>query len=129
MRLVRTIGIVLCAVFSLVSCAALEKAVESPIMVDEGSVLFQYYDPSARTVQVAGDWTGNNWLEGDEGKGEVLIGLMHQKRGVWSLKVRLEPGRYKYRFYINERIWVLDPSNPRIVNDGMGGKANLLIVP
>jgi len=128
MLFMRVMVFTLAAVFTVYSCAALDRAVESPV-VDGGTVQFQYYDPSARTVQVGGDWPGNNWLAGDEGKGEVLIGLMHMEKGVWSLKIKLKPGRYRYRFYINEKTWVLDPSNPRIVDDGMGGKANLLIVP
>ena len=111
------------------SCISkLDKAVSSPVVRD-GRVVFRYFNPTARSVQVAGDWPGNNWAEGDEGSGEVLVGLMKYSKGYWTLEVDLAPGVYRYRFLVNEHEWVLDPANPRVVEDGMGGKANLLIVP
>lgn len=112
-----------------ISCSKyLDTAVESP-SVDDGTAIFRFRASSATRVQVAGDW--NNWGRGDAGTAEVLAGLMikNGKDGIWTLRVRLEPGRYRYRFLIDERFQVLDPSNPRIVNDAWGGKANLLIMP
>jgi 1,4-alpha-glucan branching enzyme len=121
------LGIVLCAF----SCGRyLEKSLGSP-RIDGDTVTFRIKVPSARTVQIAGDWSRNNWAHGDAEEGEVLVGLMAQtgKSGVWELAVRLGPGRYRYRFLVNETAWLLDPENPRVVDDGGGGKANLLIVP
>jgi 1,4-alpha-glucan branching enzyme len=112
------------------SCTGyLEEAVRSPVVEDD-SVIFRLKGPSARTVQLAGDWQGNNWGRGDAEEGEVLVGLMEKSAdsGIWEISVRLEPGRYRYRFIIDESRLVLDPNNPRIVDDGMGGKANLLIM-
>lgn len=115
------------AVLPLCSCAALDRAVESPV-IDGGTVVFRYYSPSARTVQVAGDW--NNWSAGDAGTGEVLVGLMEKgEKGVWSVPVDLPPGRHRYWFVVNETGRVLDPANPRITEDPWGGKASLCIVP
>ncbi len=115
----------------LPSCGKyLERSLDSA-RVDGDDVVFSVKAPSARTVQIAADWPGNNWARGDAEEGEVLVGLMEQtgEAGVWRIKVRLEPGRYRYRFLINEVEWLLDPQNPRVVDDGRGGKANLLIVP
>jgi len=121
--------IVLMVAMIFASCSAhLERAVRSPV-VDRGEVTFTFYDPAAKTVQVGGDWPGNNWTEGDEGRGEVLIGLMNRKNGMWSLTIHLPSGRYRYRFLVNESLWVLDPSNPRIVDDGLGSKANMFVIP
>ena len=114
----------------LVSCSRyIEPSVESGVIEDE-RVVFRLKSPSARTVQIAGDWPGNNWGRGDAEQGEVLVGLMENKdgEGTWVLSIVLEPGRYRYRFIIDEVKQVLDPNNPRVVDDGMGGKANLLIV-
>lgn len=122
--------LILLALMLSVSCGGyLEKAVESPVIEDD-SVIFRLWSPSARTVQVAGDWQGNNWGRGDAEAGEVLVGLMEKSRdsGIWEISVMLRPGRYRYRFVIDEKKAVLDPNNPRVVEDGMGGKANLLIV-
>lgn len=115
----------------VISCAGyLEEAVESPVL-DGGDVTFRLKNPSARTVQLAGDWTGNNWAQGDAGAGEVLVGLMKRrdKDGVWEISIRLGPGRYRYKFLVDESRWMLDPSNPRVVRAENRGYVNLLIIP
>ena len=108
----------------------IERAVRSPVIEEDG-VVFRLYSPAARTVQIAGDWEGNNWGRGDAEAGEVLVGLMErgEAEGMWEINLDLEPGRYRYRFIIDEVKYLLDPNNPRVVDDGMGGRANLLIVP
>ena len=114
----------------LLSCGKyIEPSIESGVAGEDG-VVFRLKSPSARTVQVAGDWPGNNWGRGDAERGEVLVGLIENMdgEGIWELSIDLEPGRYRYRFVIDEVKHVLDPNNPRVVDDGMGGKANLLIV-
>jgi 1,4-alpha-glucan branching enzyme len=109
------------------SCGYIEKSVESPA-VGGGEVVFRYPSHSARTVQVAGDW--NNWGAGDAAQGEVLVGLMKKnEKGVWTVSRNLPPGRYRYYFILNETQRILDPANPRVVDDPWGGKASLLIVP
>ncbi len=112
-------------------CAYLETSVGSP-RLEGGVATFRVKAPAARTVQVAADWPSNNWARGDAEAGEVLVGLMRESEdasGVWELSVPLGPGRYRYLFLIDETEWMLDPENPRVVDDGRGGKANLLIVP
>lgn len=110
------------------SCARyLEERLDSPV-VGRGRVTFRLKSPAARTVQVAADF--NNWALGDAESGEVLVGSMERdERGVWQLTLDLEPGRYRYKYLLDESSWILDPANPRVVDDGRGGKANLLIVP
>ena len=124
-----------CAAAGVIVLAAscgryLERSLGTP-RIDGDTVTFQVKVASARTVQLAGDWPRNNWARGDAEAGEVLVGLMEKAReeGVWRLAVRLGPGRYRYRFLVNETEWLLDPENPRVVDEGRGGKANLLIVP
>lgn len=112
-----------------ISCGRyLEDGLDSPV-VDGELVTFRFKAPSARTVQIAGDF--NNWAMGDAESGEVLVGLMKSgvRGGIWEVTMELEPGRYRYMFLVNEISWVLDPQNPRVVDDGMGGKANLFIMP
>ena len=125
------------SILLLLACAALaascgrymERSIDSPLVAGDEAT-FRMKSPYARTVQVAGDWPGNNWAEGDAEAGEVLVGLMSEaEEGVWELTLRLKPGRYRYRFLVNETQWMIDPQNPRIVDDGRGGKANLLIMP
>jgi 1,4-alpha-glucan branching enzyme len=118
-------------ILGVCSCGRyLEKSLDSPF-IDGDRVVFRLKCPSARTVQLAGDWEGNNWAQGDAEAGEVLVGLMEKvgQEGVWEITVRLAPGRHRYRFLVDETTWFLDVENPRVVDDGRGGKANLLIVP
>jgi 1,4-alpha-glucan branching enzyme len=115
------------AVAALSCSRYLEDGIRSP-EVDGETVVFRYLSPSARVVQLAGDW--NNWAAGDAETGEVLVGLMSRdKRGLWEIIVELPPGRYRYYFIINEDRRVLDPDNPRVTDDPWGGKASLLIMP
>jgi len=120
------------AVIFLIACCScgryLAEAVESPDAAG-GKATFRLSSPSASTVQVAGDW--NNWGKGDAESGEVLVGLMEkeEKTGLWTVTIDLPPGRYRYRFIIDESRSVLDPSNPLVVEDHTGGKANLLVMP
>ncbi len=116
-------------ILAIVSCTKyLEEALESP-SPNNGRVTFRFRSLSARTVQIAGDW--NNWARGDAESGEVLVGsmVMTGKGEFWELTVELSPGRYRYYFIIDETHRILDPENPRVVNDVWGGKANLLIMP
>jgi hypothetical protein len=114
--------------FLVAGCGYIASSVPSP-EIDGRRVTFRVRIESAETVQVAGDW--NNWGMGDGRQGQVLVGLMRKsKRGdYWEKTVELPPGRYKYIFLVNETVPVLDGGNPRIVPDGKGGKANLIILP
>ena len=53
--------------------------------------------------------------------------------GVYEATVALEPGRYEYKFYTVAPDGTtgepLDPSNPEIVPNGLGGQNNVLVVP
>ena len=96
----------------------------------EGGILFQFEAPSAHRVQLGGNWPENNWLNGQAETGSYLIGLMSDEDGdgIWTLVVNLPPGRYQYKFVIDEAHWKEDPNNPQRVDDGYGGYNSLLIV-
>ena len=65
-------------VASGLSCAALNfvKRRLPPPQQSEKGVLFRFYSPSARVVQLAGSWPENNWLSGQAQTGSFRIGLM-----------------------------------------------------
>jgi thiol-disulfide isomerase/thioredoxin len=74
----------------------------------EGGVEFTYEDPSAGTVNIAGNF--NNW--------NMTANVMTQDEdGLWRAVVDLEPGEYEYKFVVNGSVWVADPENPWIVGD------------
>ena len=98
----------------------LPRQIASGPTLQEGEVLFRYHAPTARRVQLAGEWPENNWARGDGSAGEANIGLMDDKDGdgVWEIRVSLPPGRYKYLFLVDENTWHTDPGNPEEVEGG-----------
>lgn len=114
------------------SCASLnfiKPRLPPPAQTDQG-VLFRFYAPSARVVQLAGNWPENNWLAGQAQTGSFRIGEMADKDGdgVWERYERLPAGRYQYKFRIDDVNWKEDPNNPQRTDDGYGGFNSLLIV-
>lgn len=100
----------------------------APYPVEEG-ILFQYEAPSARYVNLAGNF--NSWC-GTEGTGrfDPTIDPMSDDDGdgIWTIVKDLKPGRYQYKYVIDHGIrWELDPSNPDTAEEG-GFTNSLLIV-
>tara|TARA_Y100001970_G_C14011696_1_gene738775 strand:+ start:559 stop:966 length:408 start_codon:yes stop_codon:yes gene_type:complete len=126
----------LCMVFMsliVVGCSAniIKKRLLPPYKVS-GGILFQYDAPSARQVNLAGNFPDNEWLkQGDR------IDIMNDNGingdkiaddGIWSIIKSLSPGRYEYKFVIDRNTWVEDPNALDRVEDGYGGVNSVLIV-
>lgn len=122
----------------LIVCAALSCSTISSSVRDrlppprevEGGILFQYEAPAARMVTLAGNF--NNW-GGTEGGGryDPTIDLMTDDDGdgIWTIVKPLAPGRYQYKFVIDNGVrWELDPSNANTGEEG-GFTNSLVIVP
>jgi 1,4-alpha-glucan branching enzyme len=122
-------GVVVLAAAGCVSLGFIKKRLPQPHRVEEG-ILFQYSAPSATIVQLAGSWPENNWLRGQGETARYGIGYMDDDDGdgIWETIVGLPPGRYQYKFRIDEINWKEDPNNPQKVDDGYGGFNSLLIV-
>ena len=117
----------------LTSCTLnfIKKRLSPPHLV-KGGILFQYDAPSARQVNLAGNFPDNEWLKNgmkvdlmnDEGKnGDMLAG-----DGIWSIVKELSPGRYEYKFVVDRNSWLEDPNALETSDDGFGGKNSILIV-
>jgi 1,4-alpha-glucan branching enzyme len=96
----------------------------------KGGILFSYSAPAARMVTLAGNF--NNWA-GTQGGGryDPTIDPMSDPDGdgIWTIVKPLPPGRYQYKFVIdNGTVWELDPSNPLTAEEG-GFTNSLVIVP
>ncbi len=85
----------------------------------EKGVVFTFKDPVAGDVQLAGDF--NNWVP-DKG-----VTTRKSPDGTWEKVVRLGPGVYQYRYFIDGE-WQPDPSNPRRVEGPAGGINSVLII-
>ena len=81
-------------------------------------------------MQLAGNWPENDWLRGQAQTGSYLVGLMEDPDGdgIWERLEVLPPGRYQYKFVIDQVNWKEDPNNPQRVDDSFGGFNSLVIV-
>ena len=116
-----------------VSCSLnfIKKRLSPPHKVEDG-ILFQYDAPSARQVNLAGNFPDNEWLKygnqfdvmSDDGKnGDRFAG-----DGIWSIVKSLSSGRYEYKFVVDRNSWIEDPNALDTTDDGYGGKNSVLIV-
>ena len=107
-----------------------KKRLPPPEQVDGGSYLFRFSSPSAQVVQLCGNWEENNWCNGQGETGSYRIGEMSDPDGdgIWEVLVELKPGRYEYKYVIDEQNWKEDPNNPVRADDGYGGFNSVLII-
>jgi len=106
--------------FALALLLAGCPAAHRPDNDGRGDLSFSLAAPNARSVAVAGSFS--RW----DPSRHLLSGP--DRNGRWTVTLHLPPGRYEYLFVINGTEWVLDPAAPR-VDDGIGGKNSLLVVP
>ena len=71
-----------------------------------------------RSIAVVGDF--NDW--------DPTRNLLADENndGIWTVTLKLEPGRYEYMFILDGQKWVPDPSAYRYVSDGFGNKNAVL---
>ena len=92
----------------------------SPPRVQNGNLVFVYHDDEARTVSLAGNF--NNW-------NPSFSRLTKDTAGLWSCRLATPgPGRYEYKFVVDDKRWVEDPSNGLKVSDAYGGLNSLLVI-
>jgi hypothetical protein len=82
-------------------------------------VTLRFSDKSAHSVSVIGSFNG--WSPEHS--------RMHRiPGGPWEITLSLRPGKYAYRFLVNNRKQVLDPRCPIEEPDGYGGKNSVIYV-
>lgn len=95
-----------------------------------GGILFSYEAPAATIVTLAGNWEGNWWggTASSSARYDNMIGRMEDPDGdgIWTLVEDLPPGRYLYKFVIDNNTWNTDPNNPSTAQEG--GFTNSLLV-
>lgn len=120
-------------VLTLMGCSFhfIKKRLSPPYKVEDG-ILFQFDAPSARQVNLVGNFPGNEWMKygnqfdlmNDDGKnGDRIAG-----DGIWSIVKPLAPGRYEYKFVVDRNSWVENPNALETIDDGYGGRNSVLIV-
>jgi len=88
------------------------EAVYGAIVTEDG-VRFVCHAPTAKRVQVVGDFNQWNTANGD---GDMTP---TEDPGVWRKEFCLGPGRYAYRLVIDGR-WCSDPANPYVESNPYG---------
>ena len=63
-----------------------------PESQQERKLELKFYAPEARTVTVAGEF--NDWDTG-------VLPMKKTKDGTWKAKIKLSPGRYEYRIFVD----------------------------
>jgi 1,4-alpha-glucan branching enzyme len=81
-------------------------------------VEFEYKAPGARSVLLAGDFTG--WQE-------APLEMKKSKSGVWKKSISLPPGKYEYRLLVDGE-WQNDPNCPNRHPNQFGGENCVCIV-
>lgn len=92
---------------------------ETLFPANDKGVVFTFKSPTARNVQLAGDF--NDWVP-DKG-----VVTRQGPDGAWEKVARLGPGVYQYRYFVDGE-WQADPSNPRRVAGPAGGVNSVLII-
>jgi len=82
------------------------------------NVSFQLSAPEANTVALAGDFNG--WDVNS-------LPLKKGKLGTWKTSIKLKPGRYEYRFWVNGEWWD-DPHAQERVSNPFGGYNSIKVV-
>jgi serine protease AprX len=91
----------------------------SPPRVSDGHVVFVYHDDIAQSVALAGDF--NNWTK--------PFALRRDSQGLWMAEISTpEAGRYQYKFIVDGKRWVEDPSNGMKTADNHGGLNSVLVI-
>ena len=82
-------------------------------------ITFSLTSPDAKEVILMGDF--NHW-------NQKKHPMKKDVNGVWKKTTMLFPGRYEYRFLVDNR-WENDPENKQLCSNSFGSKNNFIIVP
>src|ERR671921_738368 len=74
----------------------------------------------ASQVSLAGSF--NNWAQ------DVLL-MKPDEDGLWKIEIPMLPeGRYCYKFFVDDKLWVEDIDNPNREPDGLTGFNSILYI-
>ncbi len=87
---------------------------------DKKTIGFYIQHDCASQISVAGSF--NHWAQ------DVLL-MEPGKNGLWQLEIpMLTPGRYHYKFFVDDKTWIEDFDNPYREPDGFNGFNSILII-
>ncbi|HET9744545.1 MAG TPA: S8 family serine peptidase [Chitinophagaceae bacterium] len=109
------------AILKVLKREVIMKANASPfINPAKKSIEFYMQSDCASQISVAGSF--NHWAQ------DVLL-LEPGRNGLWKIEIPMLPaGKYAYKFFIDDKMWMEDVDNPYREPDGFAGFNSLLIV-
>jgi len=84
-------------------------------------VQFVLVAPDAKKVAVVGDFNG--W-----DAEHAQFQAQHRGGGVWSVTVPVAVGHHRYSFVVDDSVWVVDPTAPRVIDNDYGVTNSALVV-
>ena len=97
-----------------------DAAVDSPLATCEHEFRIEGHG-SDSSVWLTGTMT--SWA-GDPTAGAIQLALGGD--GAWTGSYAFAVGTHQYKLIVNGSNWILDPSNPNTVDDGMGHTNNVI---
>lgn len=89
-----------------------------PPRVVNGRLLFLFHDDNAHVVSLAGEF--NDWRAAP---------LLKDSAGLWQTEIDAPaPGHYQYKFLVDDKRWLEDPTNGMKTTDNHGGLNSVLVV-
>jgi 1,4-alpha-glucan branching enzyme len=95
------------------------SAIKSESKLKRRKVAFSLTSPDAKEVILMGDF--NHW-------NPKKHPMKKNKNGVWKKTTMLFPGKYEYRFLVDNQ-WENDPENNQTCLNRFGSKNNFIVVP
>src|SRR6478672_8575296 len=97
------------------------KSIHSPhINPRKKTISFYIHNNCAQQISLAGSF--NNWAQ------DVLL-MEPGKNGVWKIEIPMLPtGKYHYKFFLDDKMWMEDIDNPYREPDGISGFNSVLSI-
>ncbi|MEQ1677710.1 MAG: S8 family serine peptidase [Chitinophagaceae bacterium] len=90
------------------------------INIQQKTIEFYVQHDCASQISLAGSF--NHWAQ------DVLL-MEPGQRGVWKIEIPLLPaGKYQYKFFVDDKMWLEDFDNPRREPDGFHGFNSILVI-
>ncbi|HOW27444.1 MAG TPA: diguanylate cyclase [Elusimicrobiota bacterium] len=89
-----------------------------------------YFQPTRFKYSASGSTVEQVRLVGDFNNWNTRLHPMawNAQEKEWQIDVTLKPGRYRYKFFVNNADWIPDPAAAEYENDGFGGQCSVVIV-
>ena len=94
---------------------------ESPF-INRRKKTIEFYIQNGCAQQISLSGSFNHWAQD-------VLQLKQMKNGTWKIEIPMLPnGKYYYKFFIDDRMWVEDVDNPVRVPDGRNGWNSVLVI-